>query len=366
MPKKVINRYFNSRTFFSSDFSFKIVRMQHSSQEYNESMRFQREFWKIIYVISGHGEKIINDTKYSMSPGSLFIVHPNDKTTFNIKSELNVEKDELKIQQEIVLYNTSDSILENIYLHNWANSYKDRKTPLSIRFIEDFRKDLYFANQKDLGFSDIKNITINFNNIVYKELENKEDILQLFLDKPLKPKESTRINVTYILKIPNSKFTGYGKYNNGYRLRYWYLTPAIFDTEWKLYNNLDLDDLYMDYTDYNISFKVPKDFNLNTNLKSSYFVRWHCIQAILAQTIMIAFNSLAWGWTLAVILDKKEPTLYYGIYLFGVILFNIVEFFAVIITASKVGKGENVRWFLIANITDMLCSKKNKDPYRIY
>ncbi|AXG74634.1 hypothetical protein DVK85_10485 [Flavobacterium arcticum] len=102
------------------------------------------------------------------------------------------------------------------------------------------------------------------------------------------------------------------------------------------------------------------------SLKSSYFVRWHCIQAILAQTIMIPFNSLAWGWTLAVILDKKEPTLYYSIYLFGVILFNIVEFFAVIITASKVGKGENVRWFLIANITDMLCSKKNKDPYRIY
>ncbi len=101
------------------------------------------------------------------------------------------------------------------------------------------------------------------------------------------------------------------------------------------------------------------------NLKSSYFVRWHCIQAILAQMVMIPFNSVAVGWTISIMLDKKEVTIYYGIYLFAVILFNIIEFFGVIITASKVAKGNNVRWFLIANITDMLCSKKNKDPYTI-
>ncbi len=101
------------------------------------------------------------------------------------------------------------------------------------------------------------------------------------------------------------------------------------------------------------------------NLKSSYFVRWHCIQAILAQTVMIPFNSVAVGWTISIILNNREVTIYYGIYLFAVILFNIIEFFAVIITASKVGKGQNVRWFLIANITDLLCSKKDRNPYRI-
>ncbi|OIQ18629.1 MAG: hypothetical protein BM557_06810 [Flavobacterium sp. MedPE-SWcel] len=101
------------------------------------------------------------------------------------------------------------------------------------------------------------------------------------------------------------------------------------------------------------------------NLKSSYFVRWHCIQAILAQTVIIPFNSVAWGWTLAIILDKKEPTLLYGIYLFAVLLFNIIEFFAVINTASRIKDGENVRWPVIANITDALCSKKEKRPYKI-
>ncbi len=101
------------------------------------------------------------------------------------------------------------------------------------------------------------------------------------------------------------------------------------------------------------------------NLKSSYFVRWHCIQALLAQTVMVPFNSVAVGWTISIILNRREVSIYYGIYLFAVILFNIVDFFAVISTASRVGKGKNVRWFIIANITDVLCSKKNKDPYRI-
>jgi AraC family L-rhamnose operon transcriptional activator RhaR/AraC family L-rhamnose operon regulatory protein RhaS len=84
---KLIEHYFGSRLFFSAEFPFKIMRMQHTSQDYNESMRCQREFWKILYVISGHGQEIINDRKYPMSAGNLFIIHPDDKTTFNIESE---------------------------------------------------------------------------------------------------------------------------------------------------------------------------------------------------------------------------------------------------------------------------------------
>ena len=87
MTAKLISRYFNSRLFFPSEFPFAIARMQHFPLDYNESMRCQREFWKIIYIISGYGKKIINNRKYSMSAGSLFVIHPDDKTTFDIKSE---------------------------------------------------------------------------------------------------------------------------------------------------------------------------------------------------------------------------------------------------------------------------------------
>lgn len=173
------------------------------------------------------------------------------------------------IQQEIVYYNNSNEVLNHIFLHNWSNSFKDRGTPLSKRFIEDFRKDLYFASEDEVGFSDINNISIKYNNIIYKELKNKQDIIQLFLEEPLKPKESTKINITYSVKIPSAKFTGYGKYKNGYRLRYWYITPAIYKDGWQLMSNLNLDDLFEDYTTFNVEIKIPKALSLTGSLKQS-------------------------------------------------------------------------------------------------
>jgi uncharacterized Tic20 family protein len=99
--------------------------------------------------------------------------------------------------------------------------------------------------------------------------------------------------------------------------------------------------------------------------KSSYFVRWHCIQAILAQAIMVPFNSVAFGWTLGIIINDRQPTLFYGIYLFIIILLNIVEFVTVIITAIRVRNGHNMRWAVIADLTDSLYSKEERDPFRI-
>jgi hypothetical protein len=183
-----------------------------------------------------------------------------------IKSTLDVEKDEFLIQQEIVFHNTSDSTLTNIYLHNWGNSFRDRKTPLSKRFIKDFKKNLYFAKEKDLGKTTIKNLTVDFENIQFEEIENQIDILKINLTKPLQPKESAKISVTYIVKIPNAKFTDYGKTKEGYHLRFWYLTPAVYQNGWQLMSNLNIDDLYENPTDFTIEIDIPKEYILESNL----------------------------------------------------------------------------------------------------
>ena len=201
--------------------------------------------------------------------GLLFLSNLNfaQQNAINIKATLNATENKLMIQQKIVYYNNSNETLNHIFLHNWANSFKDRNTPLSKRFIKDFRKDMYFSKEEDLGFSDIKNVSINYNSIIYRELKNKKDILQLFLERPLEPKESTTINITYVVKIPNSKFTGYGFHKNGFRLRYWYITPAIYKDGWQLMSNLNLDDLFEEYSTFNITLKVPNELTVTSSLK---------------------------------------------------------------------------------------------------
>lgn len=81
-----IRKLFRSSSFFMPDFPFCIDRMRHTSADYNEQYSCRREFWKIIYVLEGTGWKVINDRRYRLKPGSLFLIHPLDQTTFVIES----------------------------------------------------------------------------------------------------------------------------------------------------------------------------------------------------------------------------------------------------------------------------------------
>lgn len=193
----------------------------------------------------------------------IFLAQEN---TIAIEASLDVTKNELLIKQEIVFVNTTDSILKNIYLHNWPNSFRDRKTPLSKRFIKNYRKDLYFANKKKLGKTTIKNLTVDFENTEFNELEKQADILNIALSKPLHQKDSTTITLTYIVKIPSASFTNYGKTKEGYHLRFWYITPAVYDNGWAYMSNLNIDDLYEYPTDFKIDINIPKPYVLESNL----------------------------------------------------------------------------------------------------
>ena len=185
----------------------------------------------------------------------------------SIESQLDDKNDILRIKQSIVYFNNSDSTLTEIYLHNWPNGYKNKMSPLSKRLIEDYDKSLYFAKEADKGYTDIKNLTINFENVSFLELSKDQiDIIKVIPAKPILPKESTEIIISYEVKIPNASFTGYGKTKTGYYLRYWYLVPAVFQNGWKTMNNLNMDDLLTNVTDYQVKVLLPKYYHLSSNL----------------------------------------------------------------------------------------------------
>ena len=194
------------------------------------------------------------------------------KNAITIKGSLDTDKNELLIHQEIVFINNSDSILNTIYLHNWPNSFRDRKTPLSKRFIKDYRKDLYFAKQEELGKTTIKNLTVNFESTSFNELTKQPDILKIDLQKPLAQKDTAKIVLTYVVKIPSASFTGYGKTKQGYHLRFWYITPAVYNNGWELMSNLNIDDLFEKATDFIIDINIPKEYVLESNLYQ-YFTK---------------------------------------------------------------------------------------------
>ncbi|WP_457615702.1 aminopeptidase [Lutibacter sp.] len=241
--------------------------------------------------------------------------------TIEINAELNAETSILKIQQKIIYFNNSKDELHEIYFHNWANAYKDKKTPLAQRFIENYSKSFHFAKEKHRGNTTINSISVNYNLVTWEINNNRPDILKVTLDTPLKPKQSVKIIATYLVKIPKDKYTRYGVGTNGFNLRYWYLVPAIYNNGWKTYSNLDLDDLYCEYTNYIVSIKVPEDYTVNSNLiidqnyshNNNYYTvrlkgeRMHDVElSILKKNDFV--NYIANGITIATNLNSSKLT----------------------------------------------------------
>jgi len=185
----------------------------------------------------------------------------------DIVTDLNTNNHTLNIDQKIVFHNYSKDTIKEIPFHNWMNSYKNKETPLSKRLIEEYNKSLYFAKDKERGFTKINYIKNYSNNIeLMFDDKSSSDIVTVKLNKRLLPNDSIILYAKYVIKIPKDTFTKYGYNINGYNLRYWYLIPAVYSNGWQTMSNLNMDDLYCYPTNYNIKFTIPKSYNLESNL----------------------------------------------------------------------------------------------------
>lgn len=193
-----------------------------------------------------------------------YLFGQNNEIQINVS--LNTENNTLQIKQLITFHNQSDTNLDTIYFHNWPNAYKDKFTPLSTRLIESYEKSFYFSSEKNRGSSTIENITLNDLKVDYFIPNLYADVIGIPLPQSLKPHQSISIYFNYSVKIPLNRYTGYGHHKENYYLRYWYLVPAIFTDKWILQNNLDLDDLMIDFTNYKINFNIPKNYHLYSEL----------------------------------------------------------------------------------------------------
>ncbi len=92
-----------------------------------------------------------------------------------------------------------------------------------------------------------------------------------------------------------------------------------------------------------------------SNRKGTYFVRWHCTQALVSQFSLLLINSYAFWWTVSILFASEEISNYYIAYIFTVFLFNLAEFIATIYTAINTRKGIHVEWWFYGGLTNLIC-----------
>jgi len=93
------------------------------------------------------------------------------------------------------------------------------------------------------------------------------------------------------------------------------------------------------------------------NRKGTFFVRWHCLQALLSQFTVLVMNSCGFWWTIHIIMGSVKISNHYISYIFTILIFNLVEFAATIYTAIQTRKGLHVVWWFYGNVTNLICKK---------
>lgn len=94
------------------------------------------------------------------------------------------------------------------------------------------------------------------------------------------------------------------------------------------------------------------------NRKGTYFVRWHCTQALLSQVSVLFINSYGFWWTVSIVFSSQTITSNYIAYIIAVLFFNLAEFIATIYTAIQTRKGIHIEWWFYGNLTNLICNSK--------
>lgn len=196
----------------------------------------------------------------------LIAISVNAQHSIYIDATLDPATKSLSIQQQVLFNNTSSDTLNEIYLYDWANSFSSKTTPLGKRFSENYDSSFHFEKNKNRGKTSINTITTEGSKPLFWERGDKVDILKVALDKPLLPGDSYTLNFQYTIWLPNDKFTRYGVDDKGnYSLQYWYLSPAFYNGEWNIYTNKNVEDLYLNPSDFKLILKTPESYNLVTD-----------------------------------------------------------------------------------------------------
>ena len=191
------------------------------------------------------------------------------QNTINIDAVIDVNTKTITVAQTLTYQNDSDDSLSEIYLNDWNNSYSTKSTPLAKRFEEEFSTKFHLAKSEQRGYTVVTSIKTMADAAALKfhHLKDHPDVLKVVLPTPLRPGESYHLRLDYILMLPDATFTDYGiTKTKEFELKYWYITPSVYNGKWNYYSNKNLDDLFVPKSDINLSLTHPINYRATSEL----------------------------------------------------------------------------------------------------
>jgi len=189
------------------------------------------------------------------------------QTNYSLDVSLKVAEETLQVSQTIEYVNAENKALNTLYLYDWANSYQGAPAPLANHLANEFNRSFYISSNSKLGYSQME--ILGASNISsWSRLADQLDIIKINLDKELEPGDTLKIDLKYLVKIPDDKFTGVGiNSSKGILLRDLFISVAPrYDGEWLLNSNLGFRDYSGTPSNYEFNWEYPATYTLLSNL----------------------------------------------------------------------------------------------------
>ena len=189
--------------------------------------------------------------------------------SYDISSELFIDKKIIRIDQDILISNNSSKSLDTLYLNDWSNSYSGLDSQLALKFAEKFNRSFYYSSNKKKGNTKINMIDSNNSFLRWKRLADQNDIIKLVLEKPIRVGEKFTLKLNYSISIPDISFSGgYGIQKNKYvNIKDYIISVSRYENnKWFYQSNLNLNDNSINKSNYMIKWTYPKSFFLYGSL----------------------------------------------------------------------------------------------------
>lgn len=175
------------------------------------------------------------------------------RNRYNLKCIFDEKKNIIRVKQIVDFTNKYNTKLSEIVFHLYPNIYKSYD---SIPIIKNFiNKNL----KEQIGKISIEKVKVDGEEIQFC-VQNQ--ILKLFLGKPLEKGEKINIEIDFILKIPKGRLR-LGYFDDIYSITNWYPILSVYDEKIKTWDCTSFypigESNFSDVSDYMVRLILPKD-----------------------------------------------------------------------------------------------------------
>lgn len=182
------------------------------------------------------------------------------QVNYQLDVHLNDSANTLDGFAKIRYTNNAPDTLHFLWMHLWANAFKNDRTAYSDQLLENGDTRFYFSAPEQKGYINQLDFRTNDEYIPLEDHPEHQDVVKLLLPQPLAPGATILIATPFHVQLPFD--FGDGGYNKqSFDIVHWYPQPAVYDSEgWHVMPLLSQGRGYTHAASFDVNISLPSNY----------------------------------------------------------------------------------------------------------